>query len=241
MLMKCPVCERSFEGRGAKKYCSPKCYRKARLLREYPKTEKECPICGKPFTPVKKNDQRYCSPKCRSHADYEKRKDAIRASNDKWREEHIGHVREQRKEQYWKDPEKYRGKAREWRLSNPERFRQTRNRCRDEERFGGNREKTLERDGYKCVRCGATNDLHVHHKDRTGHDSEPNNDLDNLITLCVVCHGLEHGKEASERNKIEMVKVICQRCGKEFEIAPSRYVNGRGKYCSRECRWPNKK
>lgn len=241
MLMKCPVCEQSFEGKGAKKYCSLKCQRKARLLREYPKTEKKCLVCGKSFTPIRKNDQKYCSPKCRSHADYIKRKDAIRASNDKWRAENIEHVREQRKERYWKDPEKYREKAKEWRLANPERFRKTRDKRRDDERFDGNREKVLKRDGYKCTQCGTTENLHIHHKDRTGSSPKPNNAPDNLVTLCVNCHAAEHSAEVSVRMKGQPVTVICQRCGKQFNVPPNRYANGRGKYCSRECRWPNKK
>lgn len=241
MLLKCPVCGTEFEGKGAAKYCSRRCYAKARLLREYPKTEKECPVCKQIFIPTKKADQKYCSPKCRSHADYLKRKDIILAANNKWRAENLDHVREQRRKQYWDNPEKYRQEAKEWRDNNPERFRETRDRIRDEERFSGNRAKAIERDGYKCVKCGSAEMLNVHHKDRSGGKAKPNNSLDNLITLCTVCHGLEHGEEAASRNKCEMVKVVCERCGKPFEITPSRYANGRGKYCSRACRWPKKK
>lgn len=32
------------------------------------------------------------------------------------------------------------------------------------------------------------------------------------------------------------IKVICKRCGKEFEQWPSRIKDGKGKYCSKECR-----
>lgn len=65
----------------------------------------------------------------------------------------------------------------------------------DRERFGGNRLKVLERDGFKCVMCGSTDRLQVHHKDGNGRNKpkeQQNHDLDNLITLCAVCHIKEH-------------------------------------------------
>ena len=50
----------------------------------------------------------------------------------------------------------------------------------------------LERDGNKCVKCGETKRLHVHHLSYTkGRDAweYPN---DNLVTLCGECHKVEH-------------------------------------------------
>ena len=52
----------------------------------------------------------------------------------------------------------------------------------------------LERDGNKCVKCGETKRLHVHHLSYTkGRDAweYPN---DNLVTLCRGCHRAEHPK-----------------------------------------------
>ena len=72
-------------------------------------------------------------------------------------------------------------------------------RWRNKDRFGGMREVVLERDEYKCVLCGMTNDEHikkwgreitVDHIDGSGRNSNTkNNNLDNLRTLCLVCHG----------------------------------------------------
>jgi len=47
------------------------------------------------------------------------------------------------------------------------------------------RELVLKRDGYRCRNCGSGVGLQVHHKcyDRFGDES-----LDDLITLCNVCH-----------------------------------------------------
>lgn len=69
----------------------------------------------------------------------------------------------------------------------------------DRYRFGGNREKVLQRDNYQCVKCSITQDQHkkkfgfslsVDHIDGKGrYSKEQNNSLDNLITLCFSCHG----------------------------------------------------
>ena len=68
-------------------------------------------------------------------------------------------------------------------------------RYRNKRYFGGNRDKVLERDGYKCVRCGNSRkkDLIVHHIDGLGRTSEEkNNNMDNLQTLCLSCHSYVH-------------------------------------------------
>jgi len=52
------------------------------------------------------------------------------------------------------------------------------------------RADVLERDGFKCQQCSSTYMHNVHHKTyaRLGNES-----LDDLITLCQVCHRKEHG------------------------------------------------
>lgn len=67
--------------------------------------------------------------------------------------------------------------------------------------FGGNRIKALERDNYKCVKCGMTNEEHIRkygceitidHIDGKGaYSNIKNNKLSNLQTLCLHCHGLK--------------------------------------------------
>ena len=49
----------------------------------------------------------------------------------------------------------------------------------------------LERDGWRCQRCGSSSNLQVHHRkfrSRFGDDA-----AQNLITLCAHCHRTEHG------------------------------------------------
>lgn len=77
-------------------------------------------------------------------------------------------------------------------------------------RFGGMRMIVLDRDGWKCVKCGMTQKQHkerfkcsltINHIDHQGrYVSSPNNNIDNLETLCLRCHGskdaIKHGKYA---------------------------------------------
>lgn len=55
------------------------------------------------------------------------------------------------------------------------------------------REAAIERDGRKCVLCGSTDNLEVHHiKHRADGGTD---DLDNLTTLCARCHAKQHEGE----------------------------------------------
>ena len=55
-------------------------------------------------------------------------------------------------------------------------------------RFGGHKYACFERDGYKCTNCGSENMLIPHHIDESGQTDNPNNAMNNLITLCRSCH-----------------------------------------------------
>lgn len=69
--------------------------------------------------------------------------------------------------------------------------------------FGGNREDAIQRDGEKCVKCGMTRtqhkakygrDITVDHIDGRGVHTvkeDKNNALNNLMTLCLHCHGIK--------------------------------------------------
>lgn len=66
----------------------------------------------------------------------------------------------------------------------------------DSRDFGGLRTPVLERDGFRCTRCGSDFQLSVHHVNRRGRGSEsPDNRMDNLVTLCRRCHLSEHRTE----------------------------------------------
>ena len=69
--------------------------------------------------------------------------------------------------------------------------------------------RVMERDGWRCQKCGSLKDLQVHHqkyRSRQGNDS-----LANLVTLCAYCHMEEHGqlsysKAAVKQNSAPMHK-----------------------------------
>lgn len=82
---------------------------------------------------------------------------------------------------------------------------------KDRKRFGGIRQTILERDNYACVNCGMSQNEHVakwgksltiNHKDGNGRNSEkPNNNPENLETLCLVCHGYADCQNVKWQNK----------------------------------------
>jgi len=75
-------------------------------------------------------------------------------------------------------------------------------RCyREQKHYAGKRDEILERDGHMCTNCSATELLVVHHKNGKGRScTDPDNSLDNLVTLCRKCHIAEH------RNKLQNAK-----------------------------------
>ena len=76
--------------------------------------------------------------------------------------------------------------------------------AREARNYDGMREPVLHRDGYHCVRCGSSESLVVHHIDRQGRgNTEPNNDLSNLETLCRSCHINEHRTEIINKRESE--------------------------------------
>jgi hypothetical protein len=56
------------------------------------------------------------------------------------------------------------------------------------------RKAVLERDEYKCVKCGSTNKLHAHHILHWAVCPEARITIDNGLTLCHGCHSDEHRK-----------------------------------------------
>jgi hypothetical protein len=83
---------------------------------------------------------------------------------------------------------------------------------REERWFDGQRDAVLQRDGFKCHRCGCFDpkSLVVHHRDGNGRGSpSPNNSLENLITACHACHASHHSTNTGWSRNYP----CCQSCG----------------------------
>lgn len=114
--------------------------------------------------------------------------------------------------------------------------------------FGGNREKAIIRDGEKCVRCGMTRE---EHKNRWGRDitvdhingrgkTTPaklkDNRLENLQTLCYICHGVKdyRGRLGKKTRKILQIDLegnviathrSAEEIGKSFGLNSGKAIN----------------
>jgi len=55
-------------------------------------------------------------------------------------------------------------------------------------------EAVQERDGHKCVRCGAESDLGTHHLKSWAAHAESRYDLQQIVTVCKKCHRWIHSK-----------------------------------------------
>jgi 5-methylcytosine-specific restriction endonuclease McrA len=52
--------------------------------------------------------------------------------------------------------------------------------------------RVLERDEWRCQKCGSLENLQVHH--RIKRSQQGNDALGNLVSLCAHCHLEEHGQ-----------------------------------------------
>lgn len=95
--------------------------------------------------------------------------------------------------------------------------------------------KVIERDGYKCQNCNNTTSLTVHHiiPFHLFDDYKKANEIDNLITLCKWCHGIEEVKFNKNnpyiinKRKIPYFKPetkTCRKCGNMFMPATHRVI-----------------
>lgn len=114
-----------------------------------------------------------------------------------------------KKRKQWteKNRDKINATSRAWGVKNRDKQHQG----WDKHMYGGKAQAVLERDNFECQNCGMTqeqhiiifsNRLNIHHKDVTGKNTKKpfkNNDMDNLITLCIRCHTAEHNRLNMER------------------------------------------
>jgi len=224
-VLKCPVCGKEFYCNPSRirnaKYtpvCSRECLYKGRSLgiiqrevknryRSSPKTKvtKKCPICGRPFetVPSRLNNGRgkYCSRSCFEIAH---KKQMAGNKNPSWIDGRSY------------DKKCYRGP--------------------DWEEI---KKKVYERDNYTCqicgIRCIGRRDLsdensykliQCHHIKE--YNSEKDNELDNLITVCVACHAKIHSKknkEVKQNLKLPLNQIILGDCVEAMKEWPENSID----------------
>lgn len=112
----------------------------------------------------------------------------------------VSKYRETRRKYRDKNKEKLKNYHKKWISENPEwRIKQYQKKY-----FNGLTDKVYERDNWTCQECGMTQEQHIiifnrqltiHHIDGNGvYSKKQNNDIENLITLCLRCHGKKHGR-----------------------------------------------
>ncbi len=63
--------------------------------------------------------------------------------------------------------------------------------------------RVLERDGWRCQKCGSLENLQLHH--RIKRSQQGSDLLSNLVTLCACCHMAEHGQLSYEGKAIQAI------------------------------------
>lgn len=158
-------------------------------------TKLTCPVCNTEFEPTNPTQQKYCSIKCKNSV---KRKKANKRRSEQrkmtFEEFKIGTcllcgAEFERTFGTYGYKQKYcSSKCRRKAESVLGDKSLTDKKYKDELRFGGNKLKVMQRDGFRCRICNKKLNLVVHHKDQSGQSETPNNELDNLVTLCRTCH-----------------------------------------------------
>ncbi|MGL5752631.1 MAG: HNH endonuclease [Paraclostridium sp.] len=80
----------------------------------------------------------------------------------------------------------------------------------------------LKRDGNKCIKCGSSNNLQIHHTTYVNIFNESEN-LDDLITLCSKCHMEEHNIEINSIDDF-ILKINNQFVMQNINMKPSEYI-----------------
>ena len=77
----------------------------------------------------------------------------------------------------------------------------------------GTKSRILKRDRKRCVICGSTASLNVHHFETSSTNPYHNTRDDELVTLCVSCHMKVHAMPRKTLAKL-LSEIVSQRFGK---------------------------
>lgn len=193
---------------------------------------KKCSICEKTITGI--SSIKYCSNNCKSKAWRNRNPERVIEVRKKSYELHKEQILERDKYKYWNGgKEKSNQWSKNWYNRNKKRRSEYTKKYRtynkklfdkykDIERFGGNKQKVLERDGNKCILCTETQKLHIHHIDGSGGShirgyENVNNSMENLVTVCFSCHRKIHGYEHRIMQRFKTIDDIVRTMPKVIE------------------------
>lgn len=146
--------------------------------------DRKCDECDKKFTP-KRQDSKYCSRQCSKLAEGKRNAERYKANSKRYYREHLETIKKCRKEYYWSDPERWREKAKQYRINHKEEKSVKDSIYKDKIRHGGKRAELLEQNGCVCSKCGKeTNSFNItaHHKTFNSSEHE------HQELLCRSCH-----------------------------------------------------
>lgn len=119
-----------------------------------------------------------------------------------------------------KTKQKYLKSSKKWKKENKDRINKTSKAWREKNKdrvesyrdnfyYGRNSQEILERDNFECTKCGMSQEQHIlifntrlqmHHEDGKGRrNTNPNNDIGNIITVCIRCHAKIHREREMEK------------------------------------------
>lgn len=257
MIKICKTCKKDFRPFSKQQvYCSRKCFDLVRSKHRRNRVKKNCVVCAQEFeTPnYRSTTAKYCSKQCWSN----RRKPNIRQC--KYCEKEFD------------TPEKEQsfcsvGCSRQYLTGdNHPNWKGGHAAHRRRGMLKGGlakwRNDVYERDNYTCRKCGSKKDINAHHTKPLADFPELALDLNNGITVCILCHERIHGRKLSTPGKYPKHCTDCgqQASGKAFRcrscgIAHSWHLRGARKkricsqckkefipdrpsykYCSKDCR-----
>ncbi len=151
------------------------------------------------------------------HKHYLKNKDRLNAQRRLRYLEEKEHSNELSRQWYLRHKEYRKEYTRKYRNNNKKLFAD----YKDQERFSGNKQTVFDRDKV-CLTCGvakSTNNkpLIIHHIDGSGKEKTPNNQLENLITLCSRCHHHLHRYQTKHKTIFQSIEDIVRTMAKVIE------------------------